>query len=908
MGYSKIFILVISLGMLACFPRHHQQNVKDMPDSVKNISQDQKDPSVVEPLVLKNSEVAENHSIKNSDIVDIVKEESSPKDKNFATQEKEKEASIIIQEDKNASPPAIVQKDNATEPIPPVLVQKDIPHEQKIISSKEAKLASSKPIKSSSLKEKGTSKMLQRQEIQEVLPLIQMELEHQKASSDKKNKNFLSQENKKIPKKAPKASDSSKVTNSPLENSLFLEPEEKSKKLGDYPVQIARPFLKGEIPHYPQAYLDGSPLLTQADVKCRWDDGSVKHAVLSFIAPVIKTPRSKITFRDQKTGNNDGFESKENMMIYYNFDACMQIKVDEEPQKISAREMLKTGHFTYWQKGPVCTTVIIADHSDKRAYDTGSDVNKSFRPLFHATFWPNMKKFRVRFIGEVSNSIALQDQFYELELTLGYRNPKSVYRKEIVQHHAMSRWTKEFWSGDALPKIEIDHNLKYLVETRFIPNYDANKKIPEPILEEYSTSWLSMDKNLFGEGNWAKYMPGTGGRWDIGPYPDWVIYWLYSGDNRMFDMAVGNANLAAAWPMHIREGKTGLFFDAEKKIDALGKVLSLQARPSIFVPRFTFTHTTNEDKINPVKSLKEHGWIPDYAHQPDPYSVLYMLTGDFWYLEQMYFWASWSAAASNGGTEIWYGRGPTGSGGLQGEIRGEAWIFRSRVRTAFIAPDGSDEKAYFTKLIDDAIAIWEGQRNITGTIYENTPTWKWGNTIGKGLWEGFDVPALHFWQRGNVGHVNDDSIDSNTTAEAIAPWQLNFMMFSLGHAKELGYKTDALAQWLAQLITQSVIEFGVDKVSAYRMPTVSKKENKFFASYNEMKEGYSSAYSFKEFFEANLRDPVHGYTYILIPSVAMAKDTGIEGGKEAWNVVKEQIMVVPVVNYYPKWVILPRTK
>ncbi|NUM37036.1 MAG: hypothetical protein HUU50_21045, partial [Candidatus Brocadiae bacterium] len=801
-----------------------------------------------------------------------------------------------VQENKTAEivSPSVVQENKTAEIVSPSVVQEN--------TVKESPAA-----KPSLIKEKGISKMQQRKEIQEVLPLIRMEVELQKSASAK-DKNFLAQENRKIPKKAQKNSESTKSpANAPLENSLFLEPEEKNKKLSEYPVQIARPFLKGEIPQFPQVYIDGSPLFTQADVKCRWEDGSVKHAVLSFIAPVIKTPRSKITFRDQKTGNNDGFESKENMLIHYNFDACMQVKVDEEPQKISAREILKSGHFTYWQKGAVCTSVIIADHSEKRSYDTGSDVSRSFRPVFHATFWPSIKKFKVRFIGEIGNSIALQDQFYELELTLGYRSPKSIYRKEIVQHHAMSRWTKEFWSGDALPKIEIDHNLRYLVATRFVPNYDANKKIPEPILEEYYTSWLSSEKNLFGEGNWAKYMPGTGGRWDIGPYPDWVVYWLYTGDNRMWEMAVGNANLAAAWPMHLREGKAGLFFDSEKKIDALGKVISIQARPSIFLPRFSFTHTTNEDRINPVKELKDHGWIPDHAHQPDPYSVLYMLTGDFWYLEQMYFWASWSAAAHNGGPEVWYGRGPAGCGGIQGEIRGEAWVFRSRVRTAFLAPDGSEEKAYFAKLIEDAIAIWEGQRNITGTSYENTAQWKWGNTIGKGMWEGSDIPALHFWQRGNAAHVNDESVDSNTTLEAIAPWQLNFMMFSLGHARELGYKTDALAKWLAELIVQSVNEFGVDKMSAYRMPTVSKKENKFFANYNEMKDGYNSAYSFKEFFESNLRDPVHGYAYILIPSVAMAKDTGIEGGKEAWNAVKQQILIFPAVNYYPKWVIFPRS-
>src|SRR5262245_32286854 len=54
-----------------------------------------------------------------------------------------------------------------------------------------------------------------------------------------------------------------------------------------YPVQIGRPFVQGEIPHFPQAVVGGQPLLTQADVKSRWPDGSVKHAILSFVLPVL---------------------------------------------------------------------------------------------------------------------------------------------------------------------------------------------------------------------------------------------------------------------------------------------------------------------------------------------------------------------------------------------------------------------------------------------------------------------------------------------------------------------------------------------------------------------------------------------------------------------------------------------
>ena len=50
----------------------------------------------------------------------------------------------------------------------------------------------------------------------------------------------------------------------------------------NYPVQIGRPFLQGEISNYPQAVVNGAAVLTQADVKQRYSDGSVKHAISLF--------------------------------------------------------------------------------------------------------------------------------------------------------------------------------------------------------------------------------------------------------------------------------------------------------------------------------------------------------------------------------------------------------------------------------------------------------------------------------------------------------------------------------------------------------------------------------------------------------------------------------------------------
>ena len=83
-------------------------------------------------------------------------------------------------------------------------------------------------------------------------------------------------------------------------NSIFITTVAKS----DRPYTISRVFAQSEIPRFAQAVVDGSPVPTQCDVKTRWPDGSVAHAMISFWAA---SASNKITvdFVDQETGNND---------------------------------------------------------------------------------------------------------------------------------------------------------------------------------------------------------------------------------------------------------------------------------------------------------------------------------------------------------------------------------------------------------------------------------------------------------------------------------------------------------------------------------------------------------------------------------------------------------------------------
>ncbi len=44
---------------------------------------------------------------------------------------------------------------------------------------------------------------------------------------------------------------------------------------------------------------------------------------------------------------------------------------------------------------------------------------------------------------------------------------------------------------------------------------------------------------------------------------------------------------------------------------------------------------------------------------------------------------------------------------------------------AFLSRDNSPDKDYFNQMMIDAIAVWEGQRNIASSL-QNTIGWQWG--------------------------------------------------------------------------------------------------------------------------------------------------------------------------------------
>ena len=544
-----------------------------------------------------------------------------------------------------------------------------------------------------------------------------------------------------------------------------------SADAANYPLQFGRPFLQGEIRDYPQVVIGGVPVATQADVKNRFPDGSVAFAVISTVIRTIPAGGSlTLSFRNQSSGNNAPLTPAQMLEPKFDFDAKIQLAFTSGTNaSASARQMLQDGKYTLWTSGQIAQTIELADDSAAAGYDLGNgDGHHPFRPRFYATFWPSTRQVTVRSVGENGKTTELEDLAYTLTLTLGKMSPRNVYSIDLTGganqklHWAMSNWTKVFWLGGEPPQqIDIDSNLPYLASTRYLPNFDPTITVSSSAIEAEYRNWTGKPNDLYDGtwnrmGVWQAGMGAGGARPDIAPYPQWTVMWLYSGDWRMRQIALGTADLASAWSANLRESDPSKNLSRSDPPGAgtgLGHTISITDRKSIALHRpdmLTFPNTKPEDRVNVVGPVSQK-WGFDGAHQPAPFYPQYVVTGDPYYLNEMYMWAGFSAARYTGDKGVG-SRGPTGAeGGINDQLRGAGWVLRNRAEAAFAAPDRAPEKSYFRYLTNEAIARWEGGFGIGGTPFDGSAIKDWGRGLGN-LYScnsgplSCRPPALHNWE------------------------------------------------------------------------------------------------------------------------------------------------------------------
>lgn len=711
------------------------------------------------------------------------------------------------------------------------------------------------------------------------------------------------------------------------------------------PVQILRSFPKtgtGSIPstQVPQPYLAGAALSSwQCDVKKAHSNGNRRDVVISMILPTVTTTPQQITFvAATNTPGNTAATLASLLGAGNDFNAQIRVAVSGTPvsgSPISARTIASglsdatlasntssnsTNH-RYWTQGPVCTTYIFEDNTGK-SLDVGTDANKALRPSFIVKYWPTLNKVQVRFeIGAVDTQ-KLKEETVDVSFWTANTTPVKQFEALAKVLPVRAPLTREYWIGTAPTAFNMDPNLAYLAATRDLPNMDPAATLTSGILSDYTSTWPSVSKAAGAAGYWTKFTGGTGASQALYLMPLWEARLLYSGAAVLWDIAKVNCDLFSSFQLFLVEG------DATRTINGVngqGRIVSKAAggRPNYNI----VGASTGSDGLTYIGTPTENydGWIPDVPHIPEPFYVMYLLTGDYFYYKRMMQLASWGSFRRNPGlgyNSVANGVAATDLIPTTEQERGLAWSIRNVARAWRIAVDSDAPMQYlWSKGMSDVTQFLHGFYGIPG--YEGTAIRDGWATNRAAAWQLAVVsPNALCWHESNAAYTSSNfnyppvGYAANGGA---APWQGGYLLAAVCHAVEMGYTgMSALAQFLSKFLVQ-LMTHPLYWTHTFDDAFPTQDSSGFYQSANDLCKTMSSATgNLSMYIDAN------GFVAYGTPNTASANMdhygisiTGAlamaywhELGTLSYNKVKTYYDLAKAANrvgYDQRWAILPRS-
>jgi hypothetical protein len=617
---------------------------------------------------------------------------------------------------------------------------------------------------------------------------------------------------------------------------------------------------------------DGTTVPLQMDIKATHPDGSVRHAVLSAVLPNLAAGETRTVNIGRKPAQSLLVSSTPDSLLSAGFTAKINLTLNNQIYTASADELLKNTNYKTWLAGSIANEWIVLAPL-KTA--TGA-VHPHLTARFAIRWYSAIKKARVDVTIENAwvYEAAPQDFTYNAQVLVG---DKRVYEKTALTHFHHARWRKMFWWGEA-PQVHIRHNTNYLISTRAVPNYDQTVVVSEASLAALRAEWTGPRTEPMGVGMAVPYMPTTGGRRDIGLLPSWSAMYLLSMDKRAKDVMLGTADLAGSWSAHYRNKVTD-------------RPVSLKEFPYMTIlgnPGDTYNPATKLFEKFPSCAAGGTCANPsthDTSHQPAFAYLPYLITGDYYYLEELQFWAMWNILSSNP-----YYRSYEKGLVISDQVRGEAWTIRTLAEATYVTPDADPLKSHFNDFLS-ANLDWFNDN------YTNNAS---ANKLGA-LFTGYNM------QYGTQ----------------VQPWMDDFFTSAVGHTAELGFAkakalltykakfpvermTGANACWIDAAIYYLVLR---DTVSS---PFYTSMQQTYAANHTpaftalpcagaemaaslNLKAGEMTGYS----------TSTEGYPSNMQPALAYSVDSGVQNGKAAWKIFMSR-SVKPNYGPSPQFAIIPR--
>lgn len=506
---------------------------------------------------------------------------------------------------------------------------------------------------------------------------------------------------------------------------------------------------------------NGTTIPLQLDVKATHADGSVRHAVVSGIVQNMNANETRtLALMKSNAPHAGGMDPK--TLLKNGFSSSVHATINGVRYNASADDILKAnGAYQTWLSGAVANEW----HVSAPLTTEAGVAHPHLTARFAIRWYDAVKKARVDVT--IENNWAYepnpQNFTYDAEVKV---NNAVVYTKPALTHLHHARWRKMFWFGGDASQAYVKHNTGYLIASRALPNYDQSVTISESTLAALKTKFSGAVTEPMNVGLAVRAMATTGGRDDIGLLPSWASSYLLSMDKRAKDATLGTADLAGSWSMHYRDKNTG-------------RPVSL-----IDFPYMTILGNTGDTK-NPatkqyeafpkcLKAVCETPFSHDTSHQANFSYLPYIVTGDYYYLEELQFWAMYNVFQSNPGYRK----------NIQGllhsnQVRGQAWSLRTLGEAAYITPDADRLKGHFNGILSNNLD-WYSTNFLAGGANANA-----------------------------LGVITSGSAIVYNSHAGVAPWQDDFFTMSLGHVAELGFtKALPLLKWKANFPIERIIGDG----------------------------------------------------------------------------------------------------
>jgi len=565
-----------------------------------------------------------------------------------------------------------------------------------------------------------------------------------------------------------------------------------ARRLADVPVSFGQAFKQGDVPRGQHVLCFAGRQLAQVDVKRTYDDGSLRFAVISAVLRELP-PGGSRTLNLAAGSPLPSPPLKPVMLedlLKSDFNAAVTLRFpDGTSRSVDARKLLAraTEAAATWLQGHVATEWIVAAPPVDADGNPDEDLNVQLAIRAYA----GCKRVRV--------SVTVENCFDTWPGNIRYDaavivDGKQVFSQKAVDHRRLSRWRKVFWCGGDGPAVHVTHDLGYLISTCALPNYD--RTLPPPDRPDPHAAMEGPRFEIMGQGSLCAYMPTTGGRPEIGSYPTWAVRYLLGMQPAEKALVLANGDLAGSWPIHVRSRNTG-------------RIMTIDQRPKFWLDQ----RGDDKPQWKPDRHATGPNYVklsPDLAHQGSFAYIPYLVTGDHYYLEEAYFWANFCLLAS------WNHLRHDAEGILCGQVRGNAWSLRNMADAAWIAPDGDPERAYFEQKVRNNLA--DRTRRMLGPPEYN---------------------KLGFW-----GERTTDSAripnPPNPRWMITAPWEHDYLMWSLNHLVELGYPEaarprDFLLRWRVGTVTNAP-DFDPRLVAPYRMVVGEKNDAGEVVFYDDWKQ------------------------------------------------------------------------